>query len=736
MQQAGSASLSDRLQKALRLAGYAGSSLALSALAACSQPGPSPVTWDPVGAIQIAGNYDARIIRDRFGVPHIYGRRNSDVVFGLGYAHSEDDWKNIEEVIRSNRGTLAEIVGEAGAKSDDFILSLGNTETVNRDYDTKVSQQAKAIAEGYAAGVNLWCAEHQSTGCARTMPVRGQDIIAGYANRPPSFYGLDGEIDALVSGRADYAMSTRAALLAIPQDIELGSNEIAVAPSRAADAHTRLAINSHQPYEGRVAWYEVRLKSEEGLDLIGGVFPGTPLVLHGAGPNLGWAATVNKPDVYDTFKLTVDDEKAPTRYRMDNEWKDLRRRLISYKVLRNGALDTVERMAYWSEHGPAFVTPRGVFAVSFASAGELRYLDQYLAMNLARTVDEWRAAQKRYNAIPSVNYAVADSAGHIAYFWNARMPVREEGWDRRKILPGDTSATLWKGWEPVERLPAVINPRSGYVVNSNHTPFLASGPGDNPRPENYPASFGVDANLTNRGLRAQELFGADSSITREEFITYKMDHRYAAMSGVMRMVEDLRHADARGDRELSHALEVVTGWNGSADIANRAAALAIFTGQAVMGGQMHDPYDRQKALGALKEVASELKAATGRIDPEWGEVSRIARGGQSWRLNGGPDTLRAVYAAGDLRKERFKRGRAGDTLVIIADWGPDGTYTIDTIHQYGSATLDASSPHYADQAPLFAAGRFKRPPMDLQSLLKEAERDYRPGKDRARPTQS
>lgn len=702
---------------------------ALAVIAACSEPARAPVAWEPAAAKQVATAYDARIIRDAFGVPHIYGKRNADVVFGLAYAHSEDDWKNIEEVIRSSRGTLAEIVGEAGAKSDDFILSLGNTETVNRDYDAKVSAEAKAIAEGYAAGVNLWCAEHADTGCARTMPVRGQDIIAGYANRPPSFYGLDGEIDALLSGRASFEMSTRAALLDIPDDVELGSNEIAVAPSRAADGHTRLAVNSHQPYEGRVAWYEARLKSEEGLDIIGGVFPGTPLILHGAGPKLGWAATVNKPDVYDFFKLTVDDAKSPTKYQMDGQWKDLRRHLISYKVLKDGKLETVERMAYWSEHGPAFVTDKGVFAVSFTSAGELRYLDQYLAMNLATTVDDWRAAQIKYNAIPSVNYAVADSQGHIAYFWNAHMPKREEGWDRKKILPGDTSATLWKGFEPVQSLPAVINPKSGYVVNSNHTPFLASGAEDNPRPENYPASFGVDTNLTNRGLRAQELIGADTSITRDEFIAYKMDHRYSKGSNVMKMVADLRQVDAGSDKDLKAALAIVTKWDGSADMKNRAAALVIFTGQAVMGGQMHDPYDRARALVALKDTAAQLIAATGRIDPEWGEVSRVARGDKSWPTDGGPDTLRAVYAAGDLAKDKFRKGRAGDTYIVIADWAPDGSYTLDTIHQYGSATNNAASPHYADQAPLFAAEQFKRPPMELEALLKQAERDYRPGKD-------
>jgi penicillin amidase/acyl-homoserine-lactone acylase len=200
----------------------------------------------------------------------------------------------------------------------------------------------------------------------------------------------------------------------------------------------------------------------------------------------------------------------------------------------------------------------------------------------------------------------------------------------------------------------------------------------------------------------------------------------------MKMVADLKTVDPKGDNDLKTALDIIAKWDGSADMNNRSAALAIFTGQAAMGGQIHDPYDRDKALAALKQTAGLLKTATGRIDPEWSEVSRVARGDQSWPTDGGPDTLRAVYAAGDLTKDKFRKARAGDTYIIIADWAPDGAYTLDTIHQYGSATMDPASPHYADQAPLFAAEQFKRPPMGLDDLLKEAERDYRPGKDTPR----
>ncbi|MBI1338836.1 hypothetical protein GC169_01310 [bacterium] len=693
---------------------------------------PGGPEFDAAAAREAATSYDARIIRDRFGVPHVYGARNADVVFGLAYAHADDDWPGIMEVVASNRGRLAELKGQSAAQSDFLMHALGNILEVEEKYEERVSLAADAIARGYAAGLNLWCADHPESGCAAVAPVRPQDIIAGYANRPPFFYGIDADIGEIFRDGEAIDMSVkgaREAYLGVTDDVELGSNALAVAPMRSADGHTRLFVNSHQPYTGTVAWYEARLKSEEGIDMIGGVFPGSPLILHGVGPSLGWAATVNRPDVSDVFLLKVDDPKAPTRYEIDGAWREFERRPISFRVKLWGPFSLpVRREGLWSVHGPAFVGPRGVFALSYAGEKEFAYLDQYLAMNMAKTVGEWREAQKTINAIPSINYVVADSQGSIAYFYNARMPRREEGWDRRKVLPGEISETLWRGFEPVERLPAVINPPSGYVVNANHTPFLASGPEDNPRPDAYPASFGIDTQMTNRGMRAQELFGGDVSITREEFIAFKMDHAYAPDSQVRKMVRELVSRGAGDDAELKASLELIGSWNAEADKANRAAALAIITGQRCMGGQIHDPFDYGKCLASLKQVASQLKAAYGRIDPEWGEVSRIKRGDKSWPTDGGPDTLRAVYANGDLEKDGFLSGVAGDTYIALADWAPDGGYRISTIHQFGSATVDASSPHYADQTPIFAAEEFRDPPMTLEAVLAEATSDTRPGR--------
>ncbi|MEZ5892213.1 MAG: penicillin acylase family protein [Parvularculaceae bacterium] len=252
--------------------------LAAVAAAALYLKTPSP-RFNAKAAIAVAADYDARIIRDRFGVPHIYGKRDADVAFGLAYAHAEDDWKTIEEVILFSRGDLARRDGKDAAVTDYLIRAMGSAAAIAARYETDLSDQTRAVAEGYAAGVNFYCAEKSGRCDAIALPVSGRDVIAGFASRTPFFYGLDDNLTALFAGDVDVvekATRAREAYLRVPKEFEIGSNAMAVSPVRSADGHTRLMVNSHQPYTGPVAWYEARVKSGEGWDMIGGIFPGSP----------------------------------------------------------------------------------------------------------------------------------------------------------------------------------------------------------------------------------------------------------------------------------------------------------------------------------------------------------------------------------------------------------------------------------------------------------------------------
>ena len=695
---------------------------------------PAPA-FDAVAAREAAKQYDARVIRDSFGVPHIYGARDADVAFGLAYAHAEDDWGTLAEVVQFSRGELARHVGKDGAITDYLMAALGVWRDIDAKYETDLRPETRAVLEAYAAGINLWCAEHARECTPRVAPVSGKDVVAGFVSRTPFFYGLDVELKALFEGdpkKSAALDSFRTAYLRIAPGVELGSNAIAVAPSRSEDGHTRLMVNSHQPYTGPVAWYETRVKSGEGWDMIGGVFPGSPVILHGAGPNLGWAHTVNSPDLVDVFALDVDDKKKPTRYRMDGAWKDLERGTADFRVKLLGPFSLpVRRPIYRSVHGPVFVTPNGVFAVSYGGQGDIRTVEQWFLMDKAPDFDSWRAAMAM-QAIPSFNAVYADKTGTIAYFYNAAIPVRSAAQDWSTTADGSDSALVWKGVMPFGSAPFVVAPTSGYVVNANHSPFEATGVADNADPAQYPAHLGVDTRSTNRGIRIQELYGSDQSITADEFVRYKMDVSYAQGSRLRRLISRLVADEAASQEpDVRAALALLAAWDGSTDRENRGAALAVRIGYLNLGYRMIEAPSEiveSDAGVALRRAISEFKTGFGRIDPKWGEAVRLVRGDLSLQIDGGPDTLRAVYPSSTPDKGP-QPAAGGDTYIVYADWPADGGGpAIETIHQFGSATLDARSPHYADQAPLFAEEKWKTPPMTLEALLAEATADYRPGR--------
>ncbi len=701
---------------------------------------PTPRKFDAAAAREAAAAYDARIIRDAFGVPHIYGARNADVAFGLAYAHAEDDWPTIEERLNFSRGELGRVAGRSGAITDYLVKAMGVRETVAEKMTKDLSPETLEILEGYAAGANYYCAEKAGRCSPGIAPVTAAEMVEGFVARQPFFYGLDGELQKLLSppeetGEASAAAGEGARLASAVRDFyrvvdghEFGSNAIAISPKRSADGATRLMVNSHQPYTGSVAWYEARVKSDEGWDAIGGVFPGTPFILHGTTPNLGWAFTVNKPDLVDVFTLTVDDEKRPTKYRFDGDWRDFEEGAATFRVKLFGPFSLpVKRRSLRSVHGPVFETPTGWAAVSFAGDGDVRAVEQYRRMNMAQTYDDWRGAAELLG-IPSLNAVYADRTGRIAYFYNAAIPLRSPDIDWTRPAPGDASSLVWAGVRGFDEVPQVVDPASGYVGNANNGPFEASAPEDAPRSEDFPPHYGIDRRTTNRGGRLTDLYLSDDSITEEEFIAYKMDDAYGDGSQADVFVKTAVaaiEADADLSAELVEEAAILKGWDRRSDRANRAAALSILATLAYL-----DRIDEgagetaETSLAAVREAAEDLRAGFGRIDPEWGDVNRLVRGDVSLPLDGGPDTLRAVYGAGDASEGPLKAA-AGDTYVMAIGWDADGAQTIKTIHQFGSATLDETSPHYADQAILFADKKWKTPPMSLDALLAEATRDYR-----------
>jgi len=279
-----------------------------------------PLADNPNSAILAANSqlYQVEIVRDKWGVPHISGITDADAAFGLAYAHAEDDFQTIQTSVAASRGVLASYQGKAAAPIDYMVALLDVWHDVNTRYESDVPDDVKAYAQAYADGMNLYAAHHPKKTWKGLAPFTAKDVVAGFAFKTPFFYGFDKVVLDLFdeSKKREVALAPNANAWQITKrnSRELGSNAMAVAAHRSPDNTTRLLINSHQPLTGPVAWYEARLKSEQGLDITGGVFPGTPLILHGFNNHLGWANTVNKIDLSDTYVLQRNPDNSMVEF--------------------------------------------------------------------------------------------------------------------------------------------------------------------------------------------------------------------------------------------------------------------------------------------------------------------------------------------------------------------------------------------------------------------------------------
>lgn len=699
----------------------------LGALLWLRTPGAPKADMDAIA--QTAKTYDARIIRDNWGVAHIFGKTDPDTSFGLGYSHAEDDWATIQGVLVASRGMTGQYTGKDGAATDYLFDLFKVQDAIDTKLDAEVSPAARAMAKAYADGLNLWASENGEQVWDGILPVTEKDIFAGFTWGTPFFYRMDEQLQDLFTAEEKPAVSPwrQETKLNLPEAVR-GSNAFAIAPSRSNDGHTRLIVNSHQPFTGPYAWFEAHVVSESGMNIAGAGFPGTPILTQGVTPHHGWAQTVNRPDLVDVYALEVNDPKKPTQYKLDGEWTDFEITKSNFRVKLWGPFSLpVKRDVLWSKHGPVLDAPTGFYAIRFAGLQEVKAMEQWYMMGKAESLEDWKAAIAR-NGVLSFNITYADKNGNISEIYNAKMPKRIEGPDWLGVLPGDQSELIWEDYHPVSDLPQHYNPESGWLFSANSTPFRITDPAFDNKREDYPAAMGIEPRMTNRAMMALELFPKDAAISEDELLAYRANGQYHPGSPLRkRLVEIFARAD-EADEETAAAIELLRAWDGRTNLDNRATALAVLTGMQVGGYEIID--DKMDVMQALTESMDDLMTVYGRIDPTWGEVNRICRGDVDLPLTGGPDTLRAIYG----HREGFveKKGLvavAGDTHIMYADWDEAGNLSLESIHQFGAATLDTTSPHYADQAPLFARGEYKRMPMTLAEVEPLATRDYRPGRE-------
>lgn len=675
-----------------------------------------------------AGTYEVTILRDSWGVPHIYGRSDADTAYGLAFAHAEDDFATIQDTLLAASTLLGRTYGPDAAPVDYFVHLLRIRDTVEAEYPA-IPAASRAILEAYAAGINHYAALHEEeVWMPALFPLSGKDVAAANLLITPIFFGLDTAVGDLFAGPPGGGISQNAPASSVSA---YGSNVFAVSPARSANGETFLAVNSHQPWTGPAAWYEAHLHSEEGLNVVGALFPGAPLIILGHNEHLGWSFTVNHPDLVDTYELEINPDNR-NQYRFDGEWLDLDVRAVTLWVKIIGRLVIpVRQEVLWSVYGPTVRPEHGVYAIRYASMSEVDLLEQFRRMNKATNFNEWLAAM-REGPLPMFNVGYADEAGNIYYVYNARLPLRTEGYNWGGLLPGNTSQTLWTEYLPYDDLPQVLNPISGFIQNANSTPYQTTIGSENPAPSDYAPLFGIETFMTNRALQALDLFAANEAITAEDFYNIKYNMGYHPDSDVAKVRDLLVLNPPAGDEDVQRAIAALREWDLQAQPESEATAVIILTFHFLNQSDgvrlnpsrlVNTEIPLAAAQAAFLQAVQVLAVNHGRADPPWQAVNRLIRGDTDLGLGGGPDLIHAVYGA--LEEDGRFRGFVGDSYIMLVEWDANGRLTSHSLHQFGSATSRTASPHYADQAPLFAGRQLKPVWFDEADIRANLEREYR-----------
>lgn len=664
------------------------------------------------------------IVRDEWGVPHVYGPTDAAAAYGLAYAYAEDHFPDIQQNLMISRGRLGEVEGPEGAAIDFAVQLLRVRDMVNERYEEGVSNSFKEVLAGYCQAMNEYAERHPDELLLKGLfPVTPKDVIVGYQMVMCLMAGVGPSLENIVEGRADDPTYNA------PQ--ERGSNAFAFNSRKTKDGSVYLVNNSHQPLDGNLSWYEAHVVSDEGWNCLGGILPGGVSIFAGVNPDMGWAHTVNPSDFTDVFRLEMNpDEKL--QYKFDGEWRELEERKIKLKVKLGPVKLKVGKKAYWSVYGATLKGKDGHFyAIRTAANMGVGAAEQWFEMNKAQNFSEFYSALNM-GGLSSFNVVYADRSDTIFYIDNGNYPFRDRNYDWSRVLPGDTSATLWEDYHSTEELVQVLQPASGYVFNTNATPFNSSGPLDNPLREDYDPTLGVNKYDNNRSLRFQELMAAYERIDYDDLLRIKYDNQYPDSLSVyfIKNANGFLELDPEAFPHLAEEIEMLRGWDKKADVDSEAAGLFMvylltFIEKA---DKRHETAVRRSYSPA--EFAESLEAASkhllrhfGSIQVPLGEVQRLVRGNEDYPLSGLPDVIRAMTSV-KWEKGRYQ-GYVGETYIQITRFSEQGV-EMETVNVFGSSSRP-DSPHYDDQVDMYLSQERKPMRLDKDWVMEHAERVYHPG---------
>lgn len=661
------------------------------------------------------------IVRDSFGVPHIYGKTDADAAYGLAWAHCEDAFPYIQNNMLAAKKRLGAVKGVDGALFDFAVQFFGIDTLVYNRYESDLSPEFRRVVEAYTQALNDYAQSHPKEVQLRgAFPIDPRDVVVGYTVNGVLMAGAGLDLKALNDNIMQEVFAPN----------EVGSNAMAVAPGRTEDGKAWLLGNSHQPIEGEFAWYEAHINSEEGWNFIGGLFPGGVTGFVGCNPYLGWSHTTNYHNFGDIYKLQLSKDKRS--YRLDGEWKRFDYGVARLRVKLLGFLKVNIRRRYpISAFGPVFKKKHGWYALRYPAAMDIRAGEQWYRMNKARNIEEFEAALKM-QALPLFNVVYADQSKNIFMVSEGKIPLRDTALRWTRPLDTDDSRYIWKQTLPYERKVRHLNPTCGYVFNCNGTPFKATCD-QNDQCDYFP---GAQLFTYNRHERFARMFNEleGKTLTWKDFLNIKYDTHYDPAGAYVRNFKVLFELDAARYPKLRQAIERIQAWDLSGDMDDRNASIAMLTNRYLATGTKMPyaflmikaaPITESEAVKALNRARLYLLRRFGTLDVPLGLVQRLARGKESLPVSGLSEVPRAVDVRYDRRYKCF-RMRSGDGYFQLVRFGGKDGPEVLSVSPYGASSRP-DSPHYTDQMRMFVGGQMKRMSFDRNEVLQSARRSYVPG---------
>ena len=691
------------------------------------------------------------IIRDKWGVPHIYGKSDADAVFGLMYAQCEENFSKVEENNLEMMGRLSEVYGETKLYSDLQMRLIYDTAAAIADYK-RAPVWLKKLLDAAADGVNFYLYKHPEV-----KPIALTHFEPWFA-----LLRTNGSISATQTGgitikdmeelypAKNNATSFLEKKIPFYEIDPTGSNGFAVSPEKTASGNAILYINPHVTFYYRT---EVQMVSEEGLNVYGAVTWGTFFVFQGFNEFCGWMHTSGITDVADIFTEQTINSKGSFFTKYDNKLIPVKTKPVTISIKKGNDFDEQKFTTYYTVHGPVMGSRNGKWLSLRENNRSLNALMQSWLRTKAKGFEDFKKIMNlRSNT--SDNTVFADNKGNIAYWHGNFVPRRNKKFDYSQPIDGSRSETDWHDIYELDQIVHVYNPATGFIQNCNSTPFTVSGK-SSPKKENYPRYMAPDGQNF-RGINAERLLNKANQLTIEKMIKEIGYSHYLSAFDILIPALQKDYAGLLPSdplkKDLAEVMDSLVYWDKNSSATSVASTVAIEFGYRFLrkAPSPVSTYDATNAVGQLlatlkattaiermkllSEIITDIQKRFGSWKTAWGQVNRYQRP-TNGKFDDAQPSLPVGLAAStfgslpsfssvllpDLNK---RYGVSGNSFVACVEFGKKvRAKSVVT----GGQSFDPSSVHYTDQAEMYINGIFKDVLFYKNDVMKHVERQYRPG---------